>query len=103
MATAWLLVSLQSLTEQSQAMLVRVLQLCAAHAALLHGGPLLEQATWMQLQKAFRLAVMIRHAIVCEAYPCTLSLAPEFVDRLLLALYMQSYLEGSTAAEQRCV
>lgn len=47
---------LQSLTEQSQAMLVRVLQLCAAHAALLHGGPLLEQLTWMQLQSAFRKA-----------------------------------------------
>ncbi|KAL0054936.1 hypothetical protein WJX82_004786 [Trebouxia sp. C0006] len=53
-AVPWAL--LQSLTEQSQAMLVRVLQLCAAHAALLHGGPLLEQATWMQLQKAFRKA-----------------------------------------------
>ncbi|KAA6417827.1 MAG: salt overly sensitive 1 [Trebouxia sp. A1-2] len=50
----WLL--LQSLTEQSQAMLVRVLQLCAAHVALLHGGPLLEQLTWMQLQNAFRKA-----------------------------------------------
>ena len=35
-------------------MLVRVLQLCAAHVALMHGGPLLEQATWMQLQNAFR-------------------------------------------------
>ncbi len=51
-------------------MLVRVLQLCAAHVALLHGGPLLEQLTWMQLQNAFRLVVMIRHAVLCEAYPC---------------------------------
>ncbi len=80
-------------------MLVRVLQLCAAHVALLHGGPLLEQLTWMQLQNAFRLAVMIRHALLCEAHPCTLSLAAEFVQ-ILSALYMQSNLEGSTSAEQ---
>ncbi len=51
-------------------MLVRVLQLCAAHVAQLHGAPLLEQATWIQLQNAFRLAVMNRHAVLCEAYPC---------------------------------
>ena len=83
-------------------MLVRVLQLCAAHAALLHGGPLLEQLTWMQLQSAFRLAVVRRHAILCEAYPCTSFLAIEF-GRLLLAMYMEAWLEGSTGAEQRCV
>ncbi len=51
-------------------MLVRVLQLCAAHVALLRGGPLLEQVTWMQLQNAFRLAIMKRHANLCETHPC---------------------------------
>ncbi len=55
---------LQSFTSANQAMEVRALQLCAAHVAMLYGGPLLQAAPWALLQKVFR-QVLLLVLLVC--------------------------------------